>query len=367
VLRHIFFSTFVAFMLMGTSYAQTATTLFDGSPAFQSASCFPAVDFSLDDQLFDSHNTFGNNIFTNDAIDRADQEWWGTTGVQDSRRFHEYVVRGQSADGGGAGAAEATDPTALLTQLQIQNVMTFESFNGSGYANTAVVQPVLPFPVAMPGFKELFPNHIIRPTLPFPSPTADPDGPLGVQGGMGDLTILDVYLREVEGFGTVGLGYTLLASTSTDPQLGLGEWQLGSSAVVVYKEIPKTLLGFIYQQPFSMESDAQAVNLSVIAVRQLPDQWYVRWGEIFWTFNTKTGDYNIPLQFAVGKVVKVHNQSLNLFVEPFYTPDGLHSGTGGDKWGIKLNCTFLFPKKKLQPLLGFLWGENGHCGGCRCR
>ena len=115
---------------------------------------------------------------------------------------------------------------------------------------------------------------------------------------MGDLTVLDVYLRPVKGFGVIGLGYTLLAPTSTDPQLGLGEWQFGPSAVVVYKEIPKTLLGFIYQQPFSLESDAQAVNLSVIAVRQLPDQWYVRWGEIFWTFNTKTCDYNIPLQFA---------------------------------------------------------------------
>ena len=362
--RHIFFSTFVAFILIGTSYAQTATTLFDGSPAFQFAACSPPVVFSLDDQLFDSQNTFGSNIFANDSIDRANQEW-EIAGVQDTIGFQEYVIRGQSADGGGAGAAEATDPTALLTQLQIQNVMTFESFNGSGYANAAVVQPVLPFPVAMPGFKELFQSHIVRPTLPFPAPTADPDGPLGVQGGMGDLTILDVYLRPVEGFGVIGLGYTLLAPTSTDPQLGLGEWQFGPSAVVVYKEVPKTLLGFIYQQPFSLESDAQVVNLSVIAVRQLPDQWYVRWGEIFWTFNTKTGDYNIPLQIAVGKVLTVCNQPVNLFVEPFYTPDRLHSGTGGDQWGVKFNCTFLFPEKKLKPLLGFLWGEDGHCGRCR--
>jgi hypothetical protein len=167
---------------------------------------------------------------------------------------------------------------------------------------------------------------------------------------MGDLTILDAYLHPVEGFGVVALGYTLIAPTSTDPQLGLGEWQFGPSAVVVYKEIPKTILGFIYQQPFSLESDAQAVNLSIIAVRQLPDQWYVRWGEIFWTFNTKTGDYNIPLQFAIGKVLKLGDQPVNLFVEPFYTPDALHSGTGGDQWGVKLNCTFLFPDKRLKPL-----------------
>ena len=50
----------------------------------------------------------------------------------------------------------------------------------------------------------------------------------------------------------------------------------------------------------------------------------------------------------------------------FYTPDELHSGTGGDQWGVKLNCTFLFPEKKLKPLLGFLWGEDRHRSHSRC-
>jgi hypothetical protein len=145
-----------------------------------------------------------------------------------SFKFSDYLVRGQggggaSGGGSGAGASAATDPSAILTQFQIQNVFTPSTYDASGYANTLILQPVLPFPIAFPGLKEIFPAHIIRPTLPIIAPTADPDGPLGVQGGLGDLTLLDVGVHQVDGFGTVLLGYTAILPTSTDRQLGLGE------------------------------------------------------------------------------------------------------------------------------------------------
>jgi hypothetical protein len=274
--------------------------------------------------------------------------------------FRDLVVRGQ--DSGGSGAADATDPSAILTQLQIQNIFTPETYDASGYSNNLILQPVLPFPVAVPGLKEISPAHIMRPTLPIIVPTADPDGPLGVQGGLGDLTLFDAGVHNIEGFGTIMLGYTAILPTSTDRQLGLGEWQLGPAAGVLYKQIPKTLLGFIYQQPFSFESDAQQILIEPILVRHLPNEWYIRWGELNFVFNTETGDYNIPLSFALGKVLTVGNQPINVFIEPFYTPEELRTGPAS-QWGVKLNVTLLFPEKKLDPLLGFLWG--GH--GCNCR
>ncbi|GAF72274.1 unnamed protein product, partial [marine sediment metagenome] len=267
---------------------------------------------------------------------------------------------------------DPTDPTAILTQIQMQNTFTFETYNASGYANTAVVQPVLPFPVAMPGLKEFAPFHIVRPTLPFPAPTADPDGPLGVQGGMGDFTILDVAIHPTS-WGNIAFGYSLIAPTSTDPQLGLQEWQFGPSLGLIYKKVPKTNLGLVAQVPFSLESDAQEVDVQVVAVRHLPNEWYLRWGDTFSTFNTATGAYNIPIQPAIGKVVKKGLFGLpnNIFLAGEYTPGDLHSGTGGSLWGIKLNVTLLMPEAKLNPLLGFLWGDDKHachCGSsCSCR
>jgi len=49
-----------------------------------------------------------------------------------------------------------------------------------------------------------------------------------VEGGLGDLTIIDIVVHPFEKLKTnVGVGYVAVAPTATDPQLGLREWQLG--------------------------------------------------------------------------------------------------------------------------------------------
>jgi hypothetical protein len=370
------------------SYGQDWVTSFDHESAQLPAVTSAFANWPpLFDLLEDDQTVFGRDEFASDLFAPRERREFAS--------LCNYVVRGQSPDdphdhprGAGTGLAEhhpsvvhknntqahphsggvdPTDPTAILTQIQFQNNFAVESYNASGYANTFIVQPVLPFPVAMPGLKEFFPAHIMRPTLPFPAPTADPDGPLGVQGGMGDFTILDVGIHPTS-WGNIALGYSLIAPTSTHPQLGLQEWQLGPTVGLVYKKIPKTILGFVAQMPFSLESEASSIDVQLTYVRHLPNQTYIRWGDTFWTFNTDTGAYNMPIQIAFGKVFKKGLLGLpnNVFVMPFYTPEEMHSGPGGDKWGVKLNVTLLFPEKKFDPLLGFLWGDSSRrCRHCR--
>ncbi len=50
------------------------------------------------------------------------------------------------AGSSGSGGVYATDPSAILTQLQLQNIFTPSTYDASGYSNTFVIQPVLPFP-----------------------------------------------------------------------------------------------------------------------------------------------------------------------------------------------------------------------------
>ena len=343
--------------MQGASYGQDWVSPFDDGPARRPAVTSAFANWSPLVDLLEDEPSFVDR-------DLRDLAWLDPQKQPRSVGLRNFVVRGQdsggaSGGGSGAGAAAATDPSAILTQLQIQNVFTPETYDAGGYSNNLILQPVLPFPVAVPGLKEIFPAHIMRPTLPIISPTADPDGPLGVQGGLGDLTLLDAYVHNVEGFGTVILGYTAILPTSTDRQLGLGEWQLGPAAGVLYKQIPKTLLGVVYQQPFSFESDAQQILIQPVLVRHLPNEWYIRWGELNFVFNTETGDYNIPLNIALGKVLKVGNQPINVFVEPFYTPEELRRGPAS-QWGVKLNVTFLFPDKKFGPLLGCLFDRHCH-------
>jgi hypothetical protein len=346
--------------MQGGSYGQDWVSPFADGPARRPAVTSAFANWPPLVGLFED----GPNFLDHGLHDFA---WQDSPRQLQPRGFRDLLVRGQDsggASGADSGAGAATDPSAILTQFQIQNIFTPGTYDASGYSNTLILQPVLPFPIAIPGLKETFPNHIMRPTLPIISPTADPDGSLGVQGGLGDLTLLDAGVHSVEGFGTILLGYTAILPTSTDRQLGLGEWQLGPAVGVLYKQIPKTLLGVIYQQPFSFESDAQQILIQPVVVRQLPNEWYIRWGELNFVFNTETGDYNIPLNLALGKVLKVGNQPINVFVEPFYTPEGLRRGPASE-WGVKLNVTFLFPDKKLKPLMGFLWGGHNACSRCR--
>jgi hypothetical protein len=264
----------------------------------------------------------------------------------------DFIVRGQSGGsggGGGAGAAAATDPSQPLAQLQLQNVFIPETYDASGYSNLLIIQPVIPIHLDF----EYFPYHVIRPTLPVISPTADPDGSLGVEGGLGNLALIDVVVHPIKSLKTnVGVGYIAVAPTATHPQLGLREWQLGPTIFAVSKVVPKWNLGALVEVPFSLESDAYAVQMQPIAVRLLPDEWYVGWGDLNWTMDDQNGNYNLPINLRVGKVCKVGDQPLNVFLMPFYTPNGLRKGPAAE-WGVKLSVTFLFPEMKLNgPLFG---------------
>jgi hypothetical protein len=265
---------------------------------------------------------------------------------------------GGASGGGGAGAAAATDPSVPLAQLQLQNVFTPETYDASGYSNTFIVQPVVPLNFGEGGF---FPYHIVRPTIPIIAPTADPDGPRGVQGGLGDTTIVDVFFHPCEALKTnFGIGYVGILPTRTHPALGRGEWELGPSVAMISRAVPKWVLGGLVEVPFSLESDAYAVQMQAIALRLLPNEWFIGWGDQLIKFDDQNGGYDIPLSLQFGKVATVGKTPMKLFVEPIYTPEGLRSGPGGTEWAIKLNVTILFPEAKLDaPLWNALCGHGG--------
>jgi hypothetical protein len=333
------------------------------------AALIPATGFSQDSGVFEGDNQslplqlLAENPPLQDAF-AADFDWLSPEMPSNGIDLDRFVVRGQDSGeaSGGAGAGAATDPSVPLTQIQFQNVFVPESFNSSGYSNQFILQPVIPLNISENGF---FPYHIIRPTLPIIAPTPDPDGPAGIEGGLGDLTLIDVYVHPIKQLKTnVGAGYIALLPTATDPQLGLGEWQFGPTVFAVTKAVPKWNLGILYEQPFSLQSNAYKSLAQIIAVRMLPDEWYVGWGDQEWTLDDQNGNYDLPLTARVGKVVDVGKHKLNIFLQPSYTPEGLHSGVGGDKWKVKLNVTFLFPKAKFcDPILSRL-GGHGCCSSC---
>jgi len=343
-LRYVVFA--IVLVLPTACYGQFKTSMWQTDVSFASSETSPAPASS-------EHRFELSDFFTPVGLETVSVASSQSTPSRKCFERDDFIVRGQSggSGGGGAGAGAATDPSVPLAQMQFQNVFVPETHDASGYSNQFIIQPVIPIHLDF----ENFPYHIIRPTLPVISPTADPDGPLGVEGGLGDLTLIDIVVHPLEKLKTnFGVGYIAILPTATDPQLGLREWQLGPSMFAVTKVIPKWNLGALVQVPLSMESDAYTVQMQPIVVRMLPDEWYVGLGDQEWILDDQDGNYNIPINFRVGKVCKVGDQPLNVFVMPFYTPDGLRKGPAAE-WGVKLSVTFLFPEMKLN---GALFGDR---------
>ncbi|MHC5060877.1 MAG: hypothetical protein ACYTFK_07325 [Planctomycetota bacterium] len=250
----------------------------------------------------------------------------------------------EAKETGGASLQEkATDPTAILTQLQLQNIFIPNTYEASGYSHQFILQPVLPIKTGW----EAFPMQIIRPTFPLNVLTADPDGPVGETSGTGDLLVLDLFLPKRAKWGTWGIGPVAIFPTARNDRLGQGKYQLGPAFVLLYSAIPKWQFGGLIQNPISIAGDSDrdsvsTLNIQPIATRHLEGGWYVGLGDLPITYEWLNGDYNIPLNLRIGKITKICNQPVNMFIQPFWTPSGFHKGSTSE-WGFKFNLTLLFP------------------------
>ena len=102
--------------------------------------------------------------------------------------------------------------------------------------------------------------------------------------------------------------------------------------------------------PFSLESDAYTVQMQAIALRLLPNEWFIGWGDDIFMFDDRNGGYRIPLSLQLGKVVKVGETTHEAVHGTYLHPAGLRSGPGGPEWWIKLNPPF-FSRKPSWTLL----------------
>ena len=130
---------------------------------------------------------------------------------------------------------------------------------------------------------------------------------------------------------------------ATRMELGEQSWKFSPTFAVICTAIPKWQLGVLGVYNFPLDGKgSQSLLFQPLIVRQLGDGWYTGWGDDLWSFNSKTGNFAMPLQLRLGKVVKPCRRSWNVFVTGLYTPDGLHKGPAS-QWGIKLSVSLLIP------------------------
>ena len=248
-------------------------------------------------------------------------------------------------------AREVDDPTAILTQLKLQDLYTPRNFQTTAQTNTVQVRPVIP----VESFS-LFPfKQIIRPTF-FVQTLATSRGSSTVTE-FADMQLFDLFLSnwpnpKKTGFGW-GIGPTFVFPTGRNPVAGKHSWQAGPAAAAVYRGIPHLMVGFLFQEPISFAyTNSPATPQSRMQFQPLISYtlgrgWYVKSADSTWTVNWRHGSSTrIPISLGFGRVWKFEGPELNTWVSGEWTAYRQYTNIT-PMYTVRFGVTLLFPHFQL--------------------
>lgn len=221
----------------------------------------------------------------------------------------------------------ASDPTASLMNVQIQNVYT-GSYHGRDdeSGDTILLRAAVPFKTGSWG-------HIARATLPYVA-----DSPSG-ENGLGDLVLFDLIVFERD-WGRWGLGPVALFPTAGHDALGADKWALGP-AVGFAARSPGLLWGLFNQNLFTVagDDDRPDVNVSIlqpIVNYSLPDRWSLGTSEMNITYDWDRDAWTaLPLGIKLSKLSRFGELPVQFSGAYEYNFQDKH---GGAEWTFNLTA-----------------------------
>ena len=266
------------------------------------------------------------------------------------------IASGQALVDGSAGteteedhlAKEVEDPTAILTQLKVQDLYTPGNFQTKAETNTIQLRPVLPVTTfALLPFKQ-----IIRPT--FEVDTLATSSGASTITEFADMQLFDLFLSNwpdpsQTGFGW-GLGPTFVFPTGRDPKAGKHAWQAGPAAAAAYRGVPHLMVGFLFQNPISFaytNSSAKPqsqMEFQPLLTYTLGRGWYVKSADSTWTVNWRRGtSTTIPISLGFGRVWKLPGPELDTWVSGEWTAYQQYTDIT-PMYTVRFGITLLFPR-----------------------
>jgi len=248
-------------------------------------------------------------------------------------------------------AHEIEDPTAILTQLQFQDLYTPRNFKSSAQTNTIQLRPILPVkPFWLIPFQQ-----IIRPT--FKVETLATSSSSSTITEYADMELLDLVVSnwpdpKTTGFGW-GIGPTFVFPTGRVSAAGDHSWQAGPAAAIAFRGIPRLLLGFIFQNPISFAyTNSSAKPRSTMEFQPrisytLGNGWYVKSSDSTWNVEWHhRGSTTIPVSLGVGRVWKLSGLQLNPWISGEWTTYRQFTKIT-PMYTVRFGLTLLFPDLEL--------------------
>ncbi len=230
------------------------------------------------------------------------------------------------SEGGGATSDEAlakqlANPVADLMSLPIVvDVDGDDDLPGNG--TRLSLEPVIPIPLT----EDL--NLITRTVLP-----AYWFG----EGEWGDMIQSYFFSPSKPEGATWGAGASLVIPTGTDLSVDAGEWNFGSTGVVVAQEGPWTY-GALANH---LWSEGQSTFLEPFVSYTTETAWTFTMNAestYFW----KENEWLVPVHALASKIVRIGGQRVSLQAGVRYWLDSPASGPEG--WGVRVAAVFLLPK-----------------------
>ena len=251
----------------------------------------------------------------------------------------------ESASDMGDLAKTSQNPVGSLISLPLQNNTNFggaqrPGVTGSTTQNVLNIQPVVPIGLSK---KWNLINRVIMPVIYQPEIVPGQ----GSTFGLGDTTYTGFISPKAPGKLIWGVGPVISMPTSTEDVLGAGEWAAGPSVVLL--AMPGSwVTGILFSQIWSLDSDADtevSFFLSqIFANYNMKKGWFLTTQPIFTAnWEAESGQqWTVPVGGGIGRVYKIGKQPVNTIIQGYYNvvrPDF------GAEWQLRLQFTFLFPKK----------------------
>lgn len=234
-------------------------------------------------------------------------------------------------------AAQANNPLAQIKALNFQNYYIGELTGDTDKdANQFILRYAQPFSIGQS-------QWLMR--LSVPVNTLPVGENMSAITDMGDIDIFAAYLFETgDPRISFGFGPEVVAPTALNDAVGSEQWQMGFANVYFNAKSPTLQYGYLltYRNGVGDLHGRDVVQLGALqpfAFYQLGRGWYTG-GAPTWTYDFKSGDYNVPLGLRLGKVFTHNGTVFNLFAEPQYSV--AHEGDGQAQWQVyfALNTQF---------------------------
>jgi len=234
-------------------------------------------------------------------------------------------------------AKAAQNPLASMISLPFQNNTNFDYGPEDGTQNVLNIQPVWPFKMNDDW------NFVTRTILPVMSvPALTPGGSRTT--GVGDTTFTGWFSPSAASKWIWGAGPVLVLPTSSDDELGTGEWSAGASVVIL--TMPgKWVLGSLISNVWDI-SGSENVNFFTwqpIVNYNLSDGWYLAFVPVI-TANWEADSdqrWTVPIGGGVGKIFRIGKRPINISGHVYY--NAIKPDIVGD-WTLRIQFQLMYPR-----------------------